>query len=60
MVVILPGDSVQEKYEHAYWLRETIIRHVLAEAPPAVHPRLLKAYYSNNMNAMEACLRCMQ
>ena len=54
------ASSVQEKYEHAYWLREIIIRHVLAEAPPALHPRLLKAYYSNNMNAMEACLRSMQ
>jgi len=48
--------SVQEKYEKAYWLRETILRKVLAAMPVERHPVVLKAYYSHDMKAIEGLL----
>lgn len=44
--------SAGEKYQSAYWLRETLVRKLLAEAPVATHSEILRAYYTHDMERM--------
>jgi hypothetical protein len=37
--------SIHERYEHAYWLKETLLRDLLKRASPPKKVELLKAYY---------------
>jgi hypothetical protein len=50
------ASSVQEKSNHAFFLRETLLRGILEHAPESDHPAILTAYYTSDMKKMEALL----
>lgn len=51
------ASSVQEKQIKAFWLKETIVRKILAVAPSKQHPDVMKAYYQNDIQGMEQQLK---
>ena len=57
IISLSKASSVQEKYEKAFWLKEKLIRKLLAIAPQEIHPALLKAYYSNDQASMEQAMK---
>lgn len=51
------ASSIAEKQDKDFWLKETILRKLLAESKPETHSRILKAYYSGDMQGtIAACL----
>ncbi|WP_299665954.1 hypothetical protein [uncultured Polaribacter sp.] len=53
IIKLSKASSVQEKYINGYWLKEEIIRKILAIAPEKNHKEFLKAYYQSDIIKME-------
>ena len=57
---LIKAPSVGEKYRNAYWLKEDILRKVLAAAPADKHRAILKAYYTNNVGDMDSLMASLR
>lgn len=53
IIKLSKASSVQEKYEKGYWLKERIIRKILAIAPEKSHKEFLTAYYKSDTLLLE-------
>lgn len=51
------ASSVQEKHSKAFWLKERILRKLLAIAPQEMHKELLRAYYNNDQIEMDKVIQ---
>lgn len=59
VIGLTKAPSVGERYVNAWWIKEGILRKVLAAAPAEQHPAILKAHYLNDTAAMDGLMEAL-